>query len=56
MTHSEKKKQAIWMEAYRRGVEAHKAGMPDINQYSHSDLMEYCAFSGGYFDSLRGLA
>jgi hypothetical protein len=56
MTHSEKKKEAKFKEAYQRGVTAHKSGMADTNQYSKADLMEYCSFSGGYFDSKRGLA
>ena len=40
--------------AYDKGVAAHKAGLPDINQYPKSDLLEYCAFSAGYFDSMKG--
>ena len=42
--------------AYDAGVAAHKAGLPDKNKYPKSDLMEFCAFSAGYFDSMRGYA
>lgn len=56
MTPSEKKNDAIIQEVYSRGVEAHKAGKPDINIYSMSELMKFCAFSAGYWDSKRGFA
>lgn len=41
-------------EAYLKGVAAHKAGLPDINQYPKSDLLEYCGWSAGYFDIMKG--
>lgn len=53
MTHSEKKNNAIIQEAYDRGVEAHKAGKPDINPYGVSDLMQMTSWSAGYWDSKR---
>ena len=56
MTHSEKKKEAIIQEVYSRGVEAHKAGKPDINPYGKGDLMKMTAWSAGYWDSKRGMA
>jgi hypothetical protein len=40
--------------AYEAGVAAHKAGLPDVNRYAKSDLLEYCAFSAGYYDSMKG--
>lgn len=55
MTHSEKKNDAIIQEAYSLGVEAHKAGKPDINPFGVSDLLKMCAWSAGYFDSKRGM-
>lgn len=55
MTKAEKKKSIILYEAYKKGVEAHKAGLPDINQYSKADLMQYCGWSAGYHDSKRGV-
>lgn len=56
MTPNEKKKSIALSEAYKKGVEAHKAGLPDKNQYSKADLMQYCGWSAGYFDSARGMA
>lgn len=56
MTHSEKKNDAIIQDAYGRGVEAHRSGKPDINIYSMSEIMKFCAFSAGYWDSKRGFA
>lgn len=56
MTHSEKKNDAIIQETYNRGVEAQKAGKPDINPYGKGDLMQMTAWSAGYFDSKRGMA
>lgn len=55
MTHSEKKNDSIIQETYSRGVEAHKAGKPDINPYGKGDLMQMTSWSAGYFDSMRGM-
>ena len=56
MTHSEKIKQSQVKEAYAKGVQAKRSGLPDVNQYSKADIMLYCAWSAGYFDTLRGMA
>jgi hypothetical protein len=44
-----------YKKAYFDGVMAHQKGMPDENKYGDSRLLEKCAFSGGYFDSMRKL-
>ncbi len=40
---------------YDRGVNAHKNGLPDNNPWGVSDIGKMCAWSAGYFDSMRGM-
>lgn len=44
-----------YKKAYFEGVMAQQEGRPDENKYGDSNLLEKCAFSGGYFDSMRGM-
>lgn len=45
----------ICTNARRMGIRAHRSGKPDVNPFGDSDMMEKCAWSGGYFDSMRGM-
>jgi len=56
MTQKTKAKIAKMKAAYNNGVHANRLGMPDENPYSMSSPMEFCAWSAGYFDSMRGVA
>lgn len=40
--------------AIERGKQDYLMGKRDINPYSKSDLLEYCAWSAGYFDAQKG--
>lgn len=40
---------------YERGVRAHQNGLPDANPWGNADIGKMCAWSAGYFDSMRGM-
>ena len=55
MTPEQKQKEDKIRTAYRSGVDAHKNGELDDNPYGVGDMMQMCAWSAGYFDSMRGM-
>lgn len=46
---------ALQRQWYNRGIEDHRSGKPDINPLGCANMMEMCAWSAGYFDSMRGM-
>jgi len=43
------------LSVYSSGVMHQKSGLPDENPYGLGSLHEYCLWSAGYFDSMRGM-